>query len=138
MIPDSPGMQRTKRFPFIQEVLSSHQQNMSSESSSQQEASMECLPSLHDHNKGEEVGGGSSKVESIADLQECIKNGQLLKTSCRRLKGSKSGPTKLGWFRLTEEALEYFQQLSDVSPLWMFVMQIKLHSYIVHNNYFVH
>ena len=122
MTPDSPGLRSRKRLPFLQEILSSRQQHTSKESSSQlsrrisNEVSMEYLPSLHDHNKGEKVEGGSSRVETRSDLRECIKSGQLAKTSYRHSEGSKPGPTRLRHFRLTEEALEYFQQSSRVSP----------------------
>ena len=59
-----------------------------------------------------EVGGSRAELR---DIGECIKSGHLWKTSCGRSKGSKPGPTRTRRFRLTEEALEYFQQFSHVS-----------------------
>lgn len=128
---DSPGVRGNKKLPFIREILSSRRRRTSSDSkqSSSQpsrsdgnEVSTEYIPSPHDYDEGEEVGGaGSTRVSEItgsrADLRECIKSGQLLKTSRARSEGSKPGPTRLRRFRLTEEALEYLQQFSHVSPL---------------------
>ena len=127
---DSPGVRGTKRLPFIREILSSRRRRTSSaskQSSSQpnrnvsNEVSTEYIPSSHEYDEGEEggVGGESTRVEvtgSRADLRECIKSGQLSKTSRGRSEGSKPGPTRVRRFRLTEEALEYFQQFSHVSP----------------------
>ena len=128
---DSPGVRGTKKLPFIREILSSRRRRTSSaskQSSSQpsknvgSEVSTEYLPSPHDYDEGEEGGGGiggSTRAEitgSRADLRECIKSGQLSKTSRGRSEGSKPGPTRVRRFRLTEEALEYFQQFSHVRP----------------------
>ena len=133
---DSPGVRGTKRLPFIREILSSRRRRTSSASkqpSSQpsqtvgNEVSTEYIPSPHEFDDEEEEGGGggggggggSTRVEitgSRADLRECIKSGQLSKTSRARSEGSKPGPTRVRRFRLTEEALEYFQQFSHVSP----------------------
>ena len=128
---DSPGVPGTKRLPFIREILSSRRRRASSaskQSSSQSsqtvsnEVSTEYIPSPHEFDDGDEEGGGgggSARAEitgSRADLRECIKSGQLSKTSRARSEGSKPGPTRVRRFRLTEEALEYFQQFSHVSP----------------------
>ena len=42
-------------------------------------------------------------------------SGHLMKTSRGRYKGATPGQTRQRRFRLTEEALEYFQQFSQVS-----------------------
>lgn len=124
---DSPGVRGTKGLPFIREILSSRRRRTSSASkqssskSVSDEVSTEYIASPHDYDEGEEGGGGaggSTRVEitgSRVDLRECIKSGQLSKTSRGRSEGSKPGPTRLRRFRLTEEALEYFQQFSHVS-----------------------
>ena len=45
-----------------------------------------------------------------------IKVGNLSKSSQLRKEGSQPGPVRVRRFRLTEEALEYFQQFSQVRP----------------------
>ena len=118
---DSPGVRGTRGLPFIREILNSRRRRSSSVSKPQvaktmstSEVSTEYLPSPHDNEEGEE--GGGEITGSRADLRECIKSGQLSKTSRGRSEGSKPGPSRVRRFRLTEEALEYFQQFSHVSP----------------------
>ena len=122
-ISDSPGVRGTKRLPFIREILSSRRRRTSSASkhyssqASRNEVSTEYIAAPQDE-EGVGGGGGSSKIEitgSRADLRESIKSGNLSKTSRGRSEGSKPGPTRIRRFRLTEEALEYFQQFSHVS-----------------------
>ena len=63
------------------------------------------------------MGGATELGGSRDDLRDEIKSGQLQKTSRGRKADSKPGPTRLRRFRLTEEALEYYQQFSHVRGL---------------------
>ena len=123
---DSPGVRGTRGLPFIREILSSRRRRTSSNSTRPQakdgsDVSTEILPSPHNDDEGVEVTGSRADLRGIG---EGIKSGQLSKTSRGRSEGSKPGPTRLRRFRLTEEALEYFQQFSHVRINLIFIIII--------------
>lgn len=116
------------------EILGSRRRRASSASkntsdfgrSTSNEVSTEYVVDAEDEGRvGTGVGGGRGRGGSegmgsrgdLSGLGECIKSGQLLKTSRSRMEGSKPGPSRFRRFRLTEESLEYFQQFSHVSQL---------------------